>query len=549
MSSEAETGGPGVSTPLPVFTRKATGLVREVTALDMVLYNAASTSPIGLVLVFGLFALVLFPRSNFYLAMLIAVALGTAVWTTFALISAAIPRIGGDYTFNSRILHPWVGMAGSLCVLISSALWTGIFCYFFVAQGLSPIFTVIGATSHSQRITNWGTYFSAEHQTVCFIGGVIALALMALLSSLGTHVVIRTMSILLLVAVAGFAIDILILLFTSHTSFIHTVNSVAGHNAYQKTVAAGKSQGIYPSQGGYSSSNTLGAIYYAFTVTIFCFLGTYMASEFKGAGRRKRQLSVMLGAGIGQGLLALIAIVVFLHTVGYDFFASALNGNYTGTGGGTIGQVGYGYFSALVSGNTFFVTILGLTFLGWWLPSSYCNSSVVQRYFVSWALDGLLPSRLANVDERRHTPIVAIVVTFVLSVVGVAWTAYSSTFFQVFAFGTMFAFFPIVLVGISGAVMKWRRPDLYKGSPAEWRLFGIEVLPIAGTICFLVGCFAIGLVLHFHTQLGITKYFTYVWAGPLIVFIVAAVWWFVAKAVQSSRGVDLTLAYKVIPPE
>ena len=179
-----------------------------------------------------------------------------------------------------------------------------------------PIFTVIGATSHSQRITNWGTYFSAEHQTVCFIGGVIALALMALLSSLGTHVVIRTMSILLLVAVAGFAIDILILLFTSYTSFIHTVNSVAGHNAYQKTVAAGKSQGIYPSQGGYSSSNTLGAIYYAFTVTIFCFW-TYMASEFKGAGRRKRQLSVMLGAGIGQGLLALIAIVVFLHTVGY----------------------------------------------------------------------------------------------------------------------------------------------------------------------------------------------------------------------------------------
>jgi basic amino acid/polyamine antiporter, APA family len=546
MSSEAESARGGA--PLPTLTRKATGLVREVSALDMILYNAASTSPIGLVLVFGLFALVLFPLANFYIAMIIAVVLGVFVWTTFALISAAIPRVGGDYTFNSRILHPWLGMAGSLCVLISSSLWTGIFCYFLIAQGLSPVFTVIGATANSSTLTSWGTYFSADHQNVCFIGGVIALAVMALLSSLGTRVVIRTMSILLLIAVAGFAVDILILLFTSHSSFVNTVNSVAGRNAYAKTVAAGSSQGIYPTH-GFSTKNTIGAIYYAFTVTIFCFWGTFLAAEFKGAGRRKRQLSVMLGAGIGQGLLALVAIVIFLHTVGYDFFVSSLNGNYTGTGGGTIGQVGYGYFSALVTGNTFFVTVLGLTFLGWWLPSSYCNSSVVQRYFVSWALDGLLPRRLADVDEKRHTPIVAIVLTFVLSVGGVAWTAYSTTFFQVFAFGTMFAFFPIVLVGISGMVMKWRRPDLYKGTAAEWRLGGIEVLPISGAVCFLVGCFAIGMVLYFHTQLGITKYYSYAWGGPIVVFVVAAIWWFAAKALQARRNVDLTLSYKVIPPE
>ena len=54
--------------------------------------------------------------------------------------------------------------------------------------------------------------------------------------------------------------------------------------------------------------------------------------------------------------------------------------------------------------------------------------------------------------------------------------------------------------------MKWRRPDLYRGSPAEWRVGGIEVLPIAGAGCALVGAFAVFLVLHFHVNLGI-KYF------------------------------------------
>ena len=37
--------------------------------------------------------------------------------------------------------------------------------------------------------------------------------------------------------------------------------------------------------------------------------------------------------------------------------------------------------------------------------------------------------------------------------------------------------------------------------------------------------------------------------GPIVVFVLAAVWWFAAKAAQARRGVDLTLSYKVIPPE
>ena len=305
MSTHAQAELPATA-DLPLYTRKSTGLVRSITALDMVLYNAASTSPIGLVLVFGLFSLILFPRSNVYLAMAIAVALGVFVWTTFGLISATIPRIGGDYTYNSRILHPWVGMGSSLCVLVSSSLWAGVFCYFFSSAALSPVFTVIGAVSGSKTMTDWGNYFSAAHHNVCFVTGLIALAFLSALSALGTRVIVRTMTVMLLIAATGFVVDILILLFKGHGSFVHTVDHVAGPNGYTKTVAAGAKQGIYPDH-GHSVSNTVGAIYYAFTVSIFAFWGTYMASEFKGAGRRARQLKVMIGAGVGQGLLAILA--------------------------------------------------------------------------------------------------------------------------------------------------------------------------------------------------------------------------------------------------
>src|SRR5690348_1346902 len=80
------------------YARNATGLVREIRFLDQVLFNAASTAPLGAALVVNLFALTVFPQSNLYLAIFIAIILGVFVWTTFALLSSVMPRVGGDYT-------------------------------------------------------------------------------------------------------------------------------------------------------------------------------------------------------------------------------------------------------------------------------------------------------------------------------------------------------------------------------------------------------------------------------------------------------------------
>ena len=57
---------------------------------------------------------------------------------------------------------------------------------------------------------------------------------------------------------------------------------------------------LYPSKGGYSTHNTIGAVYYALTITIYVYWGAYLSAEFKGGGRRKRQLTAMWTAGIGN---------------------------------------------------------------------------------------------------------------------------------------------------------------------------------------------------------------------------------------------------------
>ena len=102
---------PEPSAEIPIFSRTATGLVRQVSLLQQIVFNLASSNALGQGLVFFLSVVVLFPRANIYVALLIAAFGSFFVWTTFGLLSAAIPRSGGDYTINSRVLPPWMAAA------------------------------------------------------------------------------------------------------------------------------------------------------------------------------------------------------------------------------------------------------------------------------------------------------------------------------------------------------------------------------------------------------------------------------------------------------
>jgi amino acid transporter len=328
------------------------------------------------------------------------------------------------------------------------------------------------------------------------------------------------------------------------------VNDAAGKGTYSNVVAAGHKAGLATGGVGHSTKNTIGAIYSLIGVTLFVWWGTYLSSEFKGAGQRKRQLTTMLGAGLGQGLLVLLGMFIFLHRVGHDFFASALAGNYS-QGGGTVGTAGYAYFSALVASNSAAVIFLALLFLGWWLPLLNVNLAMTQRAVFTWSFDGLLPKWFGEVNERYHTPIFAIATSVVTGGACAAWVAWGgANFFKIFAIMQFFAYIPIAVMGISAILMKRRRRDLYEGSPAQWRIGGVEVLPIAGVFALLWACFAIFLVFYFHKNLGLVGgYYTATYVAPLAVWAFAGLWWYLARAVRRRQGVDLDLVYKAIPPD
>ena len=96
---------------LGLFARNSSGLVRALSISDTVWYGIMAAGALfGLLYLFPTIPLTV-PGANIPLAILIAVAVSPAVFAVYAGFASAMPRMGGDYPFQSRALHPAVGFS------------------------------------------------------------------------------------------------------------------------------------------------------------------------------------------------------------------------------------------------------------------------------------------------------------------------------------------------------------------------------------------------------------------------------------------------------
>ena len=74
------------------------------------------------------------------------------------------------------------------------------------------------------------------------------------------------------------------------------------------------------------------------------------------------------------------------------------------------------------------------------------------------------------------------------------------------------------------------------------------MLPVVGVLCASSAQRPSRLLFVFHENVGL-QYTTATAIYLVGMFVVGAIWWFVARAMRRGQGVDLALAYKEIPPE
>lgn len=547
VSPEKSSGGTKTQ---QFYARKATGLVRQVPMLDMIFFNANSTTAFTGALAVGLFVVMpAFPRANIVLAIVLGIIGCAFLWMAFALLGAAIPKVGGDYVFNGRILHPIFGLAGNLGAFVAAWLAAGFWAVSVVKAGVAPAFGIVGVTTGNHWWINAGNTLASRGWV--FVIAVATMAVMTLLSILGTKVVLRAQSIFYLITCVGGLLAFVILLFVSRHSFVSHLNTFSRpfthqRDTYNSTINTAVKGGLQvPDRaGGYSTGNTLGAIYPIIGAAImWVWWGVYLAAEMKGGGRRNRQLTAIFGAGFGQGLLVLVGALIFFKTIGYDFFAAANAGTY-----GVPVEPFFGFFAAIGVHSNLLAILISFAVIFAFPPAVYINLAMCQRAPFAWAWDGLAPQWLTRVSDRYHTPVASIVLTFVICIGTAAWAAFSTSFATIFTIFTLVGFVTITITGLAAIVMAWRRPELYRGSAADWKVLGIPVLPVAGVGTVAFSIFMFVEAIHFHKQLGVNTLVELL-APPIGVIVVGIVYYLGARAFQRSRGIDLDLAYKTIPPD
>ena len=93
-----------------LFTRNSTGLVRQGKWIDSFIFNSSSSWMFGS-LIFALSSFVFFDGADLISAEGIALIFAIAIAAMYAILTSMMPRSGGDYIFNSRIVHPVFGFS------------------------------------------------------------------------------------------------------------------------------------------------------------------------------------------------------------------------------------------------------------------------------------------------------------------------------------------------------------------------------------------------------------------------------------------------------
>ena len=121
MADEAATS----TAPTGFYTRKATGLVRGISVRDSFVMNVAFIN-IALGALGFTIAPYAFPGVNLFWSVALTTALTMFPTVMYAMLSATMPRSGGDYVFVSRILHPAVGFMANFNTTVWMTFFTGI---------------------------------------------------------------------------------------------------------------------------------------------------------------------------------------------------------------------------------------------------------------------------------------------------------------------------------------------------------------------------------------------------------------------------------------
>jgi len=531
------TGGIAVGSGL--YLRKATGLVREVNRWDAVVLNLFFINiPLGVLLITQ--APVIWPGVDMVLGMVLTTVILIAPISMYAFMASAMPRAGGDYVYVSRIIHPAVGFIINLALTVVGILFSAVFAAWMSIVGLSPILATLGTVLNNSQLTSLSAQLSTQPWE--FGIGVVTILLCGALNLFGWRVVIPTMRVMIAIVLAALVVVIVLMLGTDSSAFAKVF---AKYGSYSGVITAAQQHGF--AVGATSDAGKILAfIALGFTVVGLATLPAYTAGEVKTPSR-SLVVSMVGGLIIAGALVALMAGLAY-RTFGPDFLGGMtyLSANdpkdYP-----NLPPPFFFLYASMLTGNIVLLLLIGIGFILAIFAGMFVIWLQATRNFLAYSLDRVLPDWLADVSPRFHTPVrINVLVTVITLVILVVYVYGPTNLFGFVYSAALLQAIVFSVTAIAAILFPYRARDLFESSPYSQRIAGIPIITILGVVS-LVEYLYFAYVLGTNSAIGAN-----VASGLIsiaVIFILPIPIYVISYLVQRSRGVNIMLALKELPPE
>jgi basic amino acid/polyamine antiporter, APA family len=524
-----------------LFARKATGLVKGWSVRDAFIYSAFSINLITLGLFIFSYA-VFVPNGSLMWAIILSGAYLVFQAITYASLIAAMPRAGGDYVWISRTLGGGIGFVLAACgwwfILWH---WVPIYANILNVEVFVPLFAIVGWDGAVSFFSEAKGLFWASIITALLASGFIAL---------GIRTYARIQKFCFYGGVVGLAFMLILLLVNSKADFISALNSQSGEvlgtsgDVYKGTLA--QDPGTSSSIGDFGAfKGTFLLIPFLLFFNLWSNWGATLYGEVRGASDFRKNIYAMGGALIATTIAAVIMLLLFAKTFGWDFYNASNNGYWSGEG--PLGIFPYpGLLAAFLMDGALWqfilVGLLSLWFFGW-VGTVFLSST---RVVFAAAFDRVLPEAAAKVTQNG-VPIVAIMLMLIPSIPISYFYAYNSDFFSWTLAATQVIAITFAGSAIAAMIFPWRRPDVYNASPiARYKVAGLPLITVAA-FGFLV---ILGFALYewFSNDLyAVNGRDTLLYMGSLYVLAIAI--YVGSRIYRRNQGIDMRMVHSEIPVE
>lgn len=490
--------------------------------------------------------------ANMTASLLIAAVPFAFLMITYWVIGLVMPRTGSDYVWVSRIFAPSIGFAWALLYM---------FVVFFVAfvgetasyaYAVSTVFTTSGILANSASMSSFGTFLSGT--TGEFELAVVIVVVFALFALFGTRYVKGVIYASWIAAIVGMILMWYILSTANPTSFASNWNAflannpVAGLNAnatygalYQSAVSAGA-----PAPNG-SISAAVAALPLS---ALFLFGGNYISGftgEIKNV-KRSVPIALFLSLILGIAYWA-ISSTLTLHAIGLNWITAVgwhwdqneASVPLTPTQPLMLAVIAYKNPTLVYA--MFFTYLIGSLaplFAYFWIPT---------RYFFSWSFDRAIPSKFADISKRFNVPYFSIAAIVVLGIILSYFydvTGWSSSF----TVGSVVWGVAYIIPGLALMVFPFVKKELFAQAPGfvKAKIGGLPLMSVIGLITTISFAY-IGYIAYGDPAVTSTANNAFAFELLASVVVIGLIAYFTSKYYYKSKGIDIGLAFKDIPPE